>query len=167
MNKLRGTLNVCAVKAPGFGDRRKDNLGDLAAVTGGTLISEEIGRKLDADGARQTWAAPARSSSRKEETTIVQGAGSAKAVQGRVGAVKAAIDAATSDWDKEKLQERLGKLTGSVAVDQGRRRHRDRAEGAQAPRRGRRAGDPRSRRRGHRLRRWRRVHQRASARSTS
>jgi chaperonin GroEL len=115
VNKLRGTLNVCAVKAPGFGDRRKDNLADLAVVAKGTLISEEVGRKLDATTLEDLGRARKVVVS-KEETTIVQGAGSAKDVQGRVGAVKAAIDAATSDWDKEKLQERLGKLTGSVAV---------------------------------------------------
>jgi len=115
VNRLRGTLNVCAVKAPGFGDRRKDNLGDLATVTGGQLLSEEIGRKLDS--AELTDLGRARKLVvTKEETTIIQGAGAPKAVQGRVGAVKAAIDAATSDWDREKLQERLGKLTGSVAV---------------------------------------------------
>jgi len=103
------------VKAPGFGDRRKDNLGDLATVTGGQLLSEEIGRKLDS--AELTDLGRARKLVvTKEETTIIQGAGAPKAVQGRVGAVKAAIDAATSDWDREKLQERLGKLTGSVAV---------------------------------------------------
>ena len=115
VNKLRGTLNVIGVKAPGFGDRRKDNLGDIAAVTGGTLISEEIGRKLDAaelidlGHARKVVVT-------KEETTIVQGGGNASAVKARTGAIKAAIEAATSDWDREKLQERLGKLTGSVAV---------------------------------------------------
>jgi chaperonin GroEL len=115
VNKLRGTLNVCAVKAPGFGDRRKDNLGDLAVVTKGTLISEEVGRKLDATQLEDLGRAR-KVVVGKEETTIVQGAGSNKDIQGRVGAVKAAIDTATSDWDKEKLQERLGKLTGSVAV---------------------------------------------------
>jgi chaperonin GroEL len=115
VNKLRGTINVIAVKAPGFGDRRKDNLADLAAVTGGTVISEELGRKLDSvelvdlGRARKVVVT-------KEETTIVQGAGKKADVQGRVSAIKAAIDSATSDWDKEKLQERLGKLTGSVAV---------------------------------------------------
>ncbi len=115
VNRLRGTINVCAVKAPGFGDRRKDNLGDLAAVTGGTLISEELGRKLDATELTDLGHAR-KIVVTKEETTIVQGGGTKAAVQGRVSAVKAAIDAATSDWDKEKLQERLGKLTGSVAV---------------------------------------------------
>jgi chaperonin GroEL len=115
VNKLRGTLNVCAVKAPGFGDRRKDNLGDIATVTGGQLISEELGRKLD-----QTQVADLGRARKvvvnKEETTIVEGKGSPEAIQARVRAVKAAIEEATSDWDREKLQERLGKLTGSVAV---------------------------------------------------
>jgi len=115
VNKLRGTLSVCAVKAPGFGDRRKDNLGDLAIVTGGELISDELGRKLD-----QTQIADLGRARKvvitKEETTIVEGKGPKAAVQGRVKAVKGAIDEATSDWDREKLQERLGKLTGSVAV---------------------------------------------------
>ncbi len=115
VNRLRGTINVCAVKAPGFGDRRKENLGDLATVTGGELLSDELGRSLDAAELADLGHARKVVIS-KEETTIVQGAGSAKAVQGRVGAVKAAIESATSDWDREKLQERLGKLTGSVAV---------------------------------------------------
>jgi len=115
VNKLRGTINVCAVKAPGFGDRRKDNLGDLAAITGGQLVSEEIGRKLDsvqlADLGRARKVVIT-----KEETTIVEGKGDSAAAQARVRQVKAAIEDATSDWDREKLQERLGKLTGSVAV---------------------------------------------------
>jgi len=115
VNKLRGTLNVCAVKAPGFGDRRKDNLGDLATITGGTLISEELGRKLDATTPQDLGRAR-KAVITKEETTIVEGKGSSADVQGRVKSVKMAIEAATSDWDREKLQERLGKLTGSVAV---------------------------------------------------
>jgi len=115
VNKLRGTLNVCAVKAPGFGDRRKDNLGDLATITGGTLISEELGRKLEATTPEDLGRAR-KVVVTKEETTIVEGKGAAAEVQGRVKSVKIAIDAATSDWDREKLQERLGKLTGSVAV---------------------------------------------------
>ncbi len=115
VNRLRGTINVAAVKAPGFGDRRKENLGDLATVTGGELLSDELGRSLDS--AELTDLGHARKVViSKEETTIIQGAGSARAVQGRVSAVKAAIEAVTSDWDREKLQERLGKLTGSVAV---------------------------------------------------
>ncbi len=115
VNKLRGTINVCAVKAPGFGDRRKDNLGDLATITGGTLISEELGRKLDATQIQDLGRAR-KVVITKEETTIVEGKGKPADVQGRVQSVKIAIDAATSDWDREKLQERLGKLTGSVAV---------------------------------------------------
>jgi chaperonin GroEL len=115
VNKLRGALNVCAVKAPGFGDRRNDNLADIAAFTGGELVSDDLGRRLDATqledlgGARKVVVT-------KEETTIVEGKGSAEAVQGRIRSIKAAIEAATSDWDREKMQERLGKLTGSVAV---------------------------------------------------
>jgi len=115
VNKLRGTINVCAVKAPGFGDRRKDNLGDLAMITGGTLISEELGRKLDATQIQDLGRAR-KVVVTKEETTIVEGKGKPADVQGRVQSVKIAIEAATSDWDREKLQERLGKLTGSVAV---------------------------------------------------
>ncbi|HET9476986.1 MAG TPA: chaperonin GroEL [Dehalococcoidia bacterium] len=115
VNKLRGTLSVCAVKAPGFGDRRKDNLGDLAVVTGGQLISDELGRKLD-----QTQLGDLGRARKivitKEETTIVEGKGAAADIAGRVKAVKGAVEEATSDWDREKLQERLGKLTGSVAV---------------------------------------------------
>jgi chaperonin GroEL len=115
VNKLRGTLNVCAVKAPGFGDRRKDNLGDIAAVTGGQVISEELGRKLDATQLSDLGRAR-RVVVTKEETTIVEGKGDPATIQARVRAVKAAIEETTSDWDREKLQERLGKLTGSVAV---------------------------------------------------
>src|SRR6266571_516752 len=115
VNKLRGTLSVCAVKAPGFGDRRKDNLADLAIVTGGELISDELGRKLDATQISDLGRAR-KAVVTKEETTIIEGKGSSAEVQGRVKAVKVAIEDATSDWDREKLQERLGKLTGSVAV---------------------------------------------------
>ena len=115
VNRLRGTLNVCGVKAPGFGDRRKDNLGDLATVSGGELISDELGRKLDAVQLEDLGRAR-RIVVTKDETTIVEGKGTPEALQARTRAVKAAIDEATSDWDREKLQERLGKLTGSVAV---------------------------------------------------
>ena len=115
VNKLRGALSVCAVKAPGFGDRRKDNLGDLAIVTGGQLISDELGRKLDAVQVSDLGRAR-KVVVTKEETTIIEGKGASEAIQGRVKSVKMAIEAATSDWDREKMQERLGKLTGSVAV---------------------------------------------------
>jgi chaperonin GroEL len=115
VNRLRGALNVCAVKAPGFGDRRKDNLGDIATISGAQVISEEVGRRLDSvqledlGQARKVVVA-------KEDTTIVEGRGSQEAIQARIRQIKAAIDETTSDWDREKLQERLGKLSGSVAV---------------------------------------------------
>jgi chaperonin GroEL len=115
VNKLRGALNVCAVKAPGFGDRRKDNLGDLAATTGAQVISDEVGRKLDAVQLEDLGQARKVVVS-KEETTIIEGHGSSSAVQARVRQIKTAIEETTSDWDREKLQERLGKLSGSVAV---------------------------------------------------
>jgi chaperonin GroEL len=115
VNKLRGTLNVCAVKAPGFGDRRKDNLGDIGVVTGGEVISDELGRKLDATQLTDLGRAR-KVVITKEDTTIIEGKGDKQGVQGRANAIKRAIEEATSDWDREKLQERLGKLTGSVAV---------------------------------------------------
>src|SRR3989304_5224095 len=107
VNKLRGALNVCAVKAPGFGDRRKDNLADLATISGAELISEEVGRKLDAVQIEDLGRAR-KVVVGKEETTIIEGHGSADAIQARVRQIKAAIDETTSDWDREKLQERLG-----------------------------------------------------------
>ena len=115
VNRLRGALNVCAVKAPGFGDRRKDNLADLATISGAQLISEEVGRKLDAVQLEDLGRAR-KVVVGKEETTIIEGHGSADAIQARVRQIKVAIDETTSDWDREKLQERLGKLSGSVAV---------------------------------------------------
>jgi len=115
VNRLRGALNVCAVKAPGFGDRRKDNLADLATISGAQLISEEVGRKLDAVQIEDLGRAR-KIVVGKEETTIIEGGGTADAIQARVRQIKAAIEETTSDWDREKLQERLGKLSGSVAV---------------------------------------------------
>ena len=115
VNKLRGTLNVAAVKAPGFGDRRKDNLGDIAALTGAQVISEELGRKLDSVQVEDLGRARKVIVS-KEETTIVEGKGDPKAIQARIAQIKSALETTTSDWDREKLQERLGKLAGSVAV---------------------------------------------------
>jgi chaperonin GroEL len=115
VNKLRGTLNACAVKAPGFGDRRKDNLSDIAAVTGGQVISEEVGRRLDAVNIADMGRAR-RVVVAKEDTTIIEGKGEPQAIEGQVKAVKTAIELTTSDWDREKLQERLGKLAGKVAV---------------------------------------------------
>ena len=115
VNRLRGALNVCAVKAPGFGDRRKDNLGDVAAISGAEVISEEIGRKLDSVQMEDLGQAR-KVVVGKEDTTIIEGRGSKKGIEARIRQVKAAIEDTTSDWDKEKLQERLGKMSGSVAV---------------------------------------------------
>ncbi len=115
VNRLRGTLNVIAVKAPGFGDRRKDNLGDIASITGATLISPEVGRSLESATPEDLGKAR-RIVSTKEETTIIEGHGTSEGITDRISMVKAALDRATSDWDREKLQERLGKLAGSVAV---------------------------------------------------
>ena len=115
VNRLRGTLNVIAVKAPGFGDRRKDNLGDIASITGATLISPEVGRSLESATPEDLGKAR-RVVSTKEETTIIEGHGTTEGITDRISMVKAALDRATSDWDREKLQERLGKLAGSVAV---------------------------------------------------
>ncbi|HEY1183552.1 MAG TPA: chaperonin GroEL, partial [Bryobacteraceae bacterium] len=115
VNKLRGTLNACAVKAPGFGDRRKAMLGDIAVLTGGTMISEEIGLKLES-ATIDLLGHARRVIVTKDDTTIVEGGGSAEDVKGRVAQIKRAIDDTDSDWDREKLQERLAKLAGGVAV---------------------------------------------------
>ena len=115
VNKLRGTLNVLAVKAPGFGDRQKDNLGDIATLTGGQVISEEIGRTLESVEMSDLGRAR-RVVSTKEETTIVEGRGKRKDIDARIAQVRAILDDSKSDWDREKAQERLGKLAGSVAV---------------------------------------------------
>jgi chaperonin GroEL len=115
VNKLRGTMNVVAVKAPGFGDRRKENLGDLAALTGGTVISDDLGRRLDSVEIEDLGRAR-RVVIAKDETTIVEGHGTRQDIDGRITQIKAALENTTSDWDREKLQERLGKLAGSVAV---------------------------------------------------
>ncbi len=117
VNKLRGALNVCAIKAPGFGDRRKENLGDIATSTGAQVISEEVGRKVDAVQPEDLGRAR-KVVVTKEETTIIEGGGSSQDMQARIRQIKVAVDEASSDWDREKLQERLGKLSGSVAVIQ-------------------------------------------------
>src|SRR5947209_6679440 len=115
VNKLRGTFNAVAVKAPGFGDRRKAMLQDIAILTGAQVISEEVGLKLD--NAQLSSLGRARSVTiTKDDTTIVEGAGSGDAIKGRIEQIKAEIEKSTSDWDKEKLQERLAKLSGGVAV---------------------------------------------------
>jgi chaperonin GroEL len=115
LNKLRGTFNVLAIKAPGFGDRRKAMLQDIAILTGGTVITEEMGRKLDSATLEDLGRAD-KISSTKDDTTIVGGTGSDDAITGRINQIKAEIEASTSDYDKEKLQERLAKLAGGVAV---------------------------------------------------
>ncbi|HSG85039.1 MAG TPA: chaperonin GroEL [Candidatus Limnocylindrales bacterium] len=115
VNKLRGTVSVLAVKAPGFGDRRKEMLRDIATLTGGTVISEEVGRKLDSVGLEDLGSAR-RVVSTKDDTTIVDGAGKPEAIKARMTQIKAQIEDTTSDYDREKLQERLAKLSGGVAV---------------------------------------------------
>jgi chaperonin GroEL len=115
VNKLRGTLNVLAVKAPGFGDRRKEMLRDIAILTGGQVISEEVGRKLDTAGIEDLGRAR-RVVATKDDTTFIEGHGDEKAIKGRVEQIRAQIETTTSDFDREKLQERLAKLSGGVAV---------------------------------------------------
>ncbi|MDF1549723.1 MAG: chaperonin GroEL, partial [Bacteroidales bacterium] len=115
VNKLKGTFNVLAVKAPGFGDRRKEMLEDIAILTGGTVISEEKGLKLEAATLEMLGKAE-KISMDKDNTTIVNGAGEKSNIETRVKQIRAQIESTTSDYDKEKLQERLAKLAGGVAV---------------------------------------------------
>jgi chaperonin GroEL len=115
VNKLRGTINVLAVKAPGFGDRRKAMLEDIATLTGARVISEEVGRKLDSVTIEDLGQAR-RVTANKDSTTIVEGKGSEEAIKARIGQIKLQIEDTTSDFDREKLQERLAKLSGGVAV---------------------------------------------------
>jgi chaperonin GroEL len=115
VNKLKGTIQVLGVKAPGFGDRRKEMLRDLAIITGGTVISEEIGRKLDSVTAEDLGKAR-RVVATKDDTTIIDGAGRPEDIKARMTQIKTQIEDTTSDYDKEKLQERLAKLAGGVAV---------------------------------------------------
>ncbi|MCC7164023.1 MAG: chaperonin GroEL [Anaerolineae bacterium] len=115
LNKLRGLLNVLAVKAPGFGDRRKEMLRDIAILTGGTVITEEMGRKLDTATIADLGQAR-RVVSTKDDTTIIEGSGADNDIKGRINEIKAQAEKTTSDYDREKLQERLAKLSGGVAV---------------------------------------------------
>src|ERR1700687_5607702 len=115
VNKLRGTLNVCAVKAPGFGDRRKSMCEDIAILTGGKFISEDLGIKLESLSLEDLGRAK-RITVDKDNTTIIDGAGTPKNIEGRIKQIRAQIDDTTSDYDREKLQERLAKLAGGVAV---------------------------------------------------
>jgi len=115
LNKLRGMLNVIAVKAPGFGDRRKEMLRDIAILTGGQVITEEMGRKLETATINDLGKAR-KVICDKDETTLIEGKGTEKEIKGRIDQIKAQIEVTTSDYDKEKLQERLAKLAGGVAV---------------------------------------------------
>ena len=115
VNKIRGTFNAVAVKAPGFGDRRKAMLGDIATLTGATVIAEEVGLKLDQAGLDLLGSAR-RVTVTKDDTTIVDGAGDKSDIEGRVAQIKSEISTTDSDWDREKLQERLAKLAGGVCV---------------------------------------------------
>src|SRR5213082_1314462 len=115
VNKLRGTLKVCAVKAPGFGDRRKEMLTDIAVLTAGKTISEELGFKLENTGLDDLGHIK-RIVVDKDNTTLIGGKGKQADIQGRIGQIRAAIEKSTSDYDKKKLQERLAKLAGGVAV---------------------------------------------------
>jgi len=115
LNKLRGMLNVLAIKAPGFGDRRKAMLRDIAILTGGTVISEETGRKLETVTLQDLGRA-GKVVSTKDNTVIVDGTGDSSQIAGRIDEIRKEIDLSTSDYDKEKLQERLAKLSGGVAI---------------------------------------------------
>src|SRR6266496_3129556 len=115
VNKLRGVLNVLAIKAPGFGDRRKEMLRDIAILTGGEVISDELGKKLENTTIEELGRAR-RVSANKDETTIVDGHGSDDEIKGRIAQIRAQIEETTSDYDREKLQERLAQLSGGVAV---------------------------------------------------
>ncbi|MEZ6235052.1 MAG: chaperonin GroEL [Phycisphaerales bacterium] len=115
VNRLRGTLKICAVKAPGFGDRRKAMLGDIAVLTAGTFFSEDLGRSLDSIELSELGKAK-KIIVTKDDTTIIEGAGKKKDIEARASQIQAAHDKSTSDYDREKLQERLAKLTGGVAI---------------------------------------------------
>jgi len=115
VNKLRGTINVLGVKAPGFGDRRKEMLRDIAILTGGQVISEEVGRRLDSADIADLGRAR-RVVATKDDTTFIEGAGEESAIKGRIDQIRSQIETTTSDFDREKLQERLAKLAGGVAV---------------------------------------------------
>ena len=153
LNKLRGTFNLLAVKAPGFGDRRKATLEDIAILTGGTVITEELGRKLESVTIEDLGQA-AKIQADKDNTTIIEGKGALKAIKGRIEQIKVEIENTTSDYDKEKLQERSGEVVGRRGHHPRRRGDRDRIEGKEASRGRRAERDPRRRRGRHRAR-WR------------
>ena len=152
VNTLRGILKVAAVKAPGFGDRRKAMLQDIAILTGGKVIAEEVGLSLEKARLDDLGSAK-KVQVGKENTTLIDGAGEASEIKGRVEQLRAEIEKTTSDYDREKLQERVAKLAGGGGGDQSRCRYRSRNERKESPRRGRPARDPRRGRRGRGSRR--------------
>ena len=156
VNKLRGTFTGVAVKAPGFGDRRKRMLEDIAILTNAEVITEEMGLKLENTTISQLGRAR-RVVVGKDSTTIVDGAGDPAAIKGRINQIKNEIETTDSDFDREKLQERLAKLSGGVAVVKVGAATETEMQREEAPRRGRASGDPRRARGGHRPRRWRRA----------
>ena len=163
VNKLRGTFNAAAVKAPGFGDRRKRMLEDIAILTGGEVITEELGLKLENTQLNQLGR-PAKVVITKDDTTVVDGAGETERITGRINQIRSEIETTDSDFDHEKLQERPRQAGRRRGRHQGRRRYRDGAQGEEAPRRGRALRDQRGPGRGHRARRWRGLPARAAAR---
>ena len=148
VNKLRGVLNICAVKAPGFGDRRKAMLGDMAVLTGGTVISEDLGLKLENLQLNQLGKAK-QIKVNKDSTTIIQGAGKKAEIQRRIDQLRRQIEETESEYDKEKFQERLAKLSGGVALIRVGAPDRSRHEADQGPYRRRASCDARGRRGGH------------------
>ena len=166
VNKIRGLLSVVAVKAPGFGDRRKAMLADMAVLTGGEVISEELGLKLETGRSRHSWARPAASWSPRTPPRSWTGPATPEAIDDRVRQLRAEIENTDSDWDREKLQERVAKLSGGVCRAAGRGGDRGRAEGEEAPAGGRDLGDPGGDRGGHHRRRRQRprAHRRRARR---
>ena len=156
VNKLRGGLKVAAVKAPGFGDRRKAMLEDIAILTGGQLISEDLGIKLE-NVTLQMLGRAKKVMIEKEKTTIVDGAGKKKDIEARVGQIKAQIEETTSDYDKREAAGAAGQARRRRRGDPRRRRDRDRGEGEEGPRRGRAQRHPRRGRGRHRAGRRRRA----------
>ena len=144
VNKIRGTLQGAAVKAPGYGDRRKSMLEDLAILTGGTVISEDLGIALESVQLADLGQAK-RVVIDKDNTIVVEGSGKAADIKGRCEQIRHQIDETTSDYDGEKLQERLAKLAGGVAVVRVGAATETEMKGEEGPRRGRPAGDPRRR----------------------
>ena len=156
VNKLRGTVNVVAVKAPGFGDRRKEMLGDIAILTGAQVVADELGTKLEQITLKDLGRAK-RVVVDKDDTTIVDGAGKKDDIQGRIKVLRKQVEDTTSDYDREKLQERLAKLAGRGGGGTGRCRHRDRDEGEEGEGGGRASRHARRRGGGHRAGRGRRL----------